>query len=98
MEYDKAIVFLTALLLSNTYRKQIFEFVTNGIIRLPPYMTEKAFREKMRITKECIKNNIESQSNLSDSDKAKNKILVDALWPKAEEDLKIQLQSKGRMV
>lgn len=94
---DKIIGFLTALLLSNTYRKQRFDFVTNGILGLPSYMTEKDFHDRMTITKESIKNSIDNQLNSSDSDKAKNKTLVDTLWPKAEEDLEIQLKRVGRM-
>lgn len=95
---DKELEILTALLLSNTYKQQLFEFVTKVILGLPSYMTEKDLNDRMTVTKECIKNNIESQSNLSDSDKAENKALVDTLWPKAEEDLKIQLQIDGRMI
>lgn len=90
--------FLTALLQSNTYRKQVFEFVTTVILNLPPYMTENILHERMALTKECIKNNIENKSNLSDSDKAKQKALVDALWPSAEKDLEEQLRQEGRMI
>lgn len=95
---DRASGFFTSLLLSSNYRKQLIDFVTNTLLGLPPYMTENFFHERMTITKERIKNNIEKQPNLSDADKSKNKALVDTLWPKAEEDLKIQLQREGRMV
>lgn len=80
MNNDKAIQLLTVLLLSNANRKQFFEIITNEILRIPPYLTENEIHDRMTVTKEFIKNSIENQPNLSESDKAKKKALVDTLW------------------